>query len=494
MTEWSHRQVYRCHDFWFSRAVHSTELGDCAMNTHLANNCELTILLLLQPEGSVMMSIRSGRPEDDGEILKRLVAWFHHSSLRFTEEYRRLEDRVAHLDSALANTQRELATGLRERDETRGYLQSVLESLKAGILVLDQHLGTIFVNHHLRELVGSIDEARVMQLLGARLGEHLKRRTRAILPLECERVVQGANGCNVPVHITMSEFIDSDNHSAGYVLVFQDISRLKRLEAETARSRRLASLGEMAAGITHEIRNPLGGIELYASLIKDQHEGEAKRLAGEILHAVHRLQSTISRLLSFAAEPRLTVELLPVTVLLHEVTDMVFPLLHHGKWRLALEVEEALPPLYGDRALLTQALTNLVINAVEAMPLGGSVTIQAQQARLFSPIDRYHRAIEIRVEDEGPGIPPADRERVFDPFFTTKLTGTGLGLALTHKIIGAHRGSIEVSSAPVRGSCFTVLLPVADGADPVYPHPGAAVESTQDRQREKDYEETNCYS
>lgn len=269
---------------------------------------------------------------------------------------------------------------------------------------------------------------------------------------------------------------------------------LTHIDMGTARSRRLASLGEMVSGIVHEIRNPLGGIELYASLIRDQHPSEASRLAEEILHAVQRLQTTIAQLLSFAADARVVVERLPVACLLRDVTALVAPLFAKGTWRVALTVEPNLPPLDGDRILLTQALTNLVINAQEAMPHGGVVAIRVRRAKLFMLANACPQAIEIRVEDEGPGIAPADRERIFEPFFTTKHTGTGLGLALTHKIIGAHHGSIFVSDAPVRGSCFTVLLPLTGDANPVRtlatPSPGV----TQDRQTERKYEETHCYS
>jgi signal transduction histidine kinase len=349
----------------------------------------------------------------------------------------------------------------------------VLESLKAGVLVLDQELCPTFVNRRLYELVGEVDKERAAQLLGERLTRCLKRGEKDFLPLECERVVRGPGRVTTPVHLTISEVVlrfteaspscCTGEKSAGYVLVFQDISRLKRLEAEAARSRRLAALGEMAAGIAHEVRSPLGGIELCASLLEEQEAGKAKRLATEILKAVQRLHTTISHLLSFAAEPCITAEVLPVSWLLREVAEMAFPLLQRGGWMLETEVEPELPPLWGDRGLLAQALFNLVANATEAMLQGGTVRIKAQRSSLSSANGRIHREVEIRVTDEGMGILPENRERIFDPFFTTKPKGTGLGLALTHKITCAHSGSIEVFSEPGRGSCFTLFLPVADG-------------------------------
>ncbi|MBI3301040.1 MAG: hypothetical protein HYZ72_03030, partial [Deltaproteobacteria bacterium] len=226
------------------------------------------------------------QPAGEVEALKRLIDWFHHSSLQLTHEYRRLEDRVTDLDGELAQKNHELEQSLREREEARAYLLSVLESLKAGVLVLDRHSRPTLMNRRLRELAGDVDEERAMQLVGERLAVSLRQGEHDFLPLECERVVRRPDGVTTPVHLTISEVQVAGAESVGYALVFQDISRVKRLEAEAARSRRLAALGEMAASVAHEIRNPLGGIELYASLLKEQAEGETHRLATQILQAV----------------------------------------------------------------------------------------------------------------------------------------------------------------------------------------------------------------
>jgi signal transduction histidine kinase len=328
--------------------------------------------------------------------------------------------------------------------------------------VLDYNLHPTLANRRLREFVGGVDEERVRHLLGERLVECLGRGERDFLPLESEKVIRRPDGVAMPVHITVAEIQVEERDGLGYALVFQDMSRVKRLEAEAARSRRLTALGEMAASIAHEVRSPLGGIELYASLLKDLTEGETNRLAKQILQAVHRLHATISHLLSFAAEPRITGEAFSVPVLLREITELTTPLLHEGKWTLQAEAEPELPSLWGDRGLLTQALLNLVTNALDAMPDGGRVWIRARRSPVSSINGRIHRELELSVTDEGIGIPTQGRERIFDPFFSTKPKGTGLGLALTHKIVCAHAGSIEVTPAPGRGTCFTLFLPVAD--------------------------------
>ncbi len=408
------------------------------------------------------MSLPLKGTEQKVEDLDGIIGWFYQSSCQLTEEYRRLERRLASLDRELESKNKALEESLCEREEARGYLLSVLESLKAGVLVLNRDLVPTFANRRMKELVGDIDRERAIQLIGDKIAGCLREGEDDFFPLECERVVATPGGGTIPVHLTISEVAIAARQSANYVLVFQDISRIKRLETEAARSRRLAALGEMAAGLAHEVRSPLGGIELYASLLKEREEGEPKRLAAEILTAVQRLHTTMSRLLSFAAEPRINPKTLPVSQLLREVKEMASPLLQQGKCALEIEDDPEPPPLWGDRELLVQVLLNLVVNAAEAMSDGGTVRIDARPSPLYTANGRIHRIVEIRVTDQGVGISPENREKIFDPFFTTKSNGTGLGLALAHKITYAHSGSIEVSSQPGQGSSFTLFLPVAD--------------------------------
>lgn len=189
---------------------------------------------------------------------------------------------------------------------------------------MDRNLHPTFVNRRLTELTGNVDDERAVQLLGAKLAASLRRGERNFLPLECEKVVQGSGGAMTPVHFVLSE-VTTGQERSDYVLVFQDISTLKRLEAEAARTRRLASLGVMASEVAHQVRSPLGGIELYASLLKEKATGDPKRLAGEILNAVQRLYTTISHLLSFAAEPSISADVLTVSSLMKDLQEDCTP-------------------------------------------------------------------------------------------------------------------------------------------------------------------------
>ncbi len=398
---------------------------------------------------------------DDIEFLKGLIGWFNQNSADLIEEYRRLEGRVDYLKAQLEVKNDELQVSLQDREAARAYLLSVLESLKGGVMVLDEELRPTFMNQRLIELWGEIDDQRVLQLLGEKLAASLRRGEPKFLPLECEKVLQRPDGAMVPVHFAVSE-VATGRQQSHYVLAFQDISTLKQLEAEAARTRRLASLGIMASEIAHQVKNPLGGIELCASLLKDKTKGDAKRLAGEIQDAVRRMSTTLSELLAFAAEPTISSDLLSISSLMKDLLADCAPLFNDPLWAIAVDIEPDLPPLWGDRSLLAQALLNLVINAKEAMPRGGRVALRARSSPFSTVRGPIHKAVEIIVRDEGSGIALENRERIFDPFFTTKPQGTGLGLAFTHKIISAHGGSIEISSAPDMGSQFRVCLAAAE--------------------------------
>jgi signal transduction histidine kinase len=407
------------------------------------------------------MALRLDQPEPNVQALAGLIGWFNQSSVELIEEYRRLDQQAAHLKGELEAKHRELQASLYAREEARAYLISVLQSLKAGVLVLNRELQPTFFNSRVPELLGDVDSDRVRQLLGEKLARSLLSGDRSFLPLECEKVVQAPAGVMTPVHFVLS-VVSTGNRQDDYVLVFQDMTTVKRLEAEAARTRRLASLGVMAAEIAHQVRSPLGGIELYASLLKERSAGEPHRLAGEILSAVRRLYTTLSHLLSFASEPSMSTNVLAVESLMRDLRSDAEPLFTDSRCQLLFQCDTELVPLWGDRGLLGQALLNLVLNAKEAMPGGGLVKVSARLSPFPAINDHIHKAIEISVIDEGAGIPLENRERIFDPFFTTKLHGTGLGLAFTHKIISAHRGSIEIGAAKPHGTRFSVFLPAAE--------------------------------
>ena len=208
---------------------------------------------------------------------------------------------------------------------------------------MDESLQPTLVNEQLGSLVGEVDATRAAQLIGEQMVACLTRGERDCLPLECERHIQAIDGKTIPAQAVISKIHVTGAGLHGYVVVIQDLSRVKRLEAEMHRAQRLAALGEMAASIAHEVRSPLGGIELYASLLREQDGQEVQRLSTEILSAVQRLHTTISHLLSFASEPRIVEDAFPIVAVLKDVQDLTIVLFAQNTHELVCEIVSDVP-------------------------------------------------------------------------------------------------------------------------------------------------------
>jgi signal transduction histidine kinase len=231
---------------------------------------------------------------------------------------------------------------------------------------------------------------------------------------------------------------------------------LSQREQELVRSERLAAVGKMAAVITHEVRNPLSSIGLNAELLEEEvaHVSpEAVALSRAVQKEVDRLTAITEEYLRFARLPRPRLEREQVNSIVAGVVEFQREDLLSRGVRVEAQLAEALPPVDADEAQLRQALLNLLRNAADAMTSGGALTVATRQ----SP----DGAVEVSVQDTGPGISDEHLHRIFEPFFSTKDGGTGLGLALTQQIVTEHGGRIIVDSRPGTGTTFTLRLPAA---------------------------------
>ncbi len=256
----------------------------------------------------------------------------------------------------------------------------------------------------------------------------------------------------------------TENLEQSHTALQREVARLQEqlasADAQLQRSKRLAALGEMAAGIAHEVRNPLAAIQLYAAmLIEDLTPHAALRdsaeTAGKIAQAVRGLDAVVGDVLTFARELSPRHSALDVEALLQRVTESHAPAIEAGGVRVTTHVQGELV-LQGDGDLLHQALLNLVRNAVDAM--GGPRDATCAKLLTLKASAREGRVI-LSVRDTGPGIAAADIDRIFNPFFTTRNTGTGLGLAIVHRIVDAHGGTVTAFNDG--GAVFELSLPAA---------------------------------
>ena len=229
----------------------------------------------------------------------------------------------------------------------------------------------------------------------------------------------------------------------------------RALEAEMSRRERLAGLGDMAAALAHEIKNPLNAVSMGLQRLRVEFRPaeapEYGRFIDLMQGEVRRLNAIVEQFLSLARPLPLKPERLRVDELLGELAALVEADARSAGVHVILSVPTDLPPVVADRDHLKQVMLNLILNGLQAMPGGGTLTIEAARGR---------DGLMLAVADTGDGIPPEALPRVFDPYFTTKAKGLGLGLAIARRIIEEHGGKIEVESQPARGSRFSVILPL----------------------------------
>jgi two-component system nitrogen regulation sensor histidine kinase GlnL len=266
---------------------------------------------------------------------------------------------------------------------------------------------------------------------------------------------------------TLSQVLDMQGRLTGATLFFKDLTRVEQLEERERLRDRLAALGEMAAAIAHEVKNPLAGIEVMAGVLKRQltESEDAQSILRDIIKEAKMANAIVVEVLDFVRPIRLQVERISLADVMRDAMSMAESHVPRGKVQLALDLPEDLAPIQGDPHQLRQLFTNLLTNAFEALGGVGNVRLAAEQ---LSNDEEAGNAevqavpmIQVEVSDDGPGMPADVMERIFSPFFTTKPQGSGLGLAIVRKIVDAHDGRIDVSARPEGGTRFRVTLPVS---------------------------------
>jgi two-component system nitrogen regulation sensor histidine kinase GlnL len=284
---------------------------------------------------------------------------------------------------------------------------------------------------------------------------------------ESGAVIEGGDGRPVHVSIVTAPLARRGDVEAA-VAVIRDITRLHQLEAEVRRGETLAAAGQIAMGLAHEIRNPLGAIRGAVQLMRRELGDDARlgEYTDVLLKEVDRVNRIIEMLLDIGRPVTLRAVPLNVHQLLERVALLAEEMAGERGVQILRRYDPSLPPIMADEDRILQVFHNLVRNAIEAMEGGGRLTLVTRLSMdpLFTKVDLGHgqrSMAEIQVIDDGQGIPKSVRARLFTPFFTTKDKGLGLGLALCHRIVEEHRGAIQVASEAGKGTTVSCFLPIA---------------------------------
>ncbi|QDU86484.1 Sporulation kinase E [Planctomycetes bacterium Pla163] len=374
---------------------------------------------------------RSNANGDLDDATRTLVAITHG----LKSAYEALEQRAQRVEAELERTNRELA--------------AILEALPTGVIVRDGRGTVVRSNRAATELLGATHES----LTASEALAALENAPGATVPV----TVTGSDGEPVErrLHSRAANVIGQAGEPIGTLVIVDDRTELDALTERLLVQDKMAALGTLAAGIAHEIRNPLNAIGGFAGLLEKRlDEPTAVRWAGLIGQGSREIESIVTGLVTMAGGE----SVVATTVSAHELVEAaVDRVLAHtdGASAWSIERDVRVDTLEGDEVKLRQALRNLVDNALVAQPDGGRIVVRV------APASDGSDAVDISVDDDGPGVPAELRKRVLEPFYTSRAEGTGLGLALTHTIVQLHGGSLSIkdASSPLTGARFSLRIP-----------------------------------
>ncbi|WP_427340057.1 two-component system sensor histidine kinase NtrB [Caloranaerobacter sp. DY30410] len=345
---------------------------------------------------------------------------------------------------------------IRKLTDLENFTQNILDSITNVLIAVDKDLKIQLINKEGRKLL-DLDETCIGKGLDILFTEYDKIEKILKDVLAFDKKVNIVTKCNskdktnIYVKLFAYPLHNILNKIEGVVIVLEDISEIRKLENQVRRAEKLSAVGQLASGIAHEIRNPLGIIKTISqTVIKDIEDAEIKEGLEIIVHEVDRANMVIKGLLDFAKPNVNQIKNQSIDKLIKEVIMLTKKYAQQHDVKIIYTSEVDIEILI-DSEKIKQAFINVIFNSVQAMPEGGYLNIS---------LNIKDGWVKVSFEDNGTGIQRNELEKIFEPFYTTKDTGTGLGLAITHRIIDEHDGYIEVSSKPGTGTKFDIFLPI----------------------------------
>ncbi len=359
---------------------------------------------------------------------------FNKVSQNLSDSYQQLEAQVEKLNQELAFARNERLKTLVEKEKMATRLQQILAAIPAAVIILNAEEVIIDCNHHALTFLGE-------PLLGECWQSVSRRRLSVINESPHERML--ADGRRVSI------VRNALNNESGHLLLLSDISELRDLQDMLAQQKHLTAMGEMVAGMAHQVRTPLSTAILYASQLRHPNIDDDKRMqfSERILERLHHLERQVNDMLIFAKQGRMAMEVFSLAELLSGIRRNM------TEFTVEFSLENLAPAdsMLGNMDALQGALMNLLNNAVDAMAEYGKIEMSVLQTEAYQ--------LRIVIKDNGGGMSAQQKQRIFEPFYSNKVKGTGLGLAVVDTVIKAHSGCLQCESTPGKGTTFTLTLP-----------------------------------
>jgi len=419
------------------------------------------------------MNKKENQKTSDKEIkeLKEAYEFFNQTKEFFTKTSRKLiqareqlEKKVNELNVELDKKNKELSKSLKEMDSIRNHLKNILESMNMGVVAVDLNGKITVFSRAAAEITGFNSD----DVLGTNyfkvFGKNVEKNETAMYTIKTgikivnkEKVIISKVKKNIPVEYSTSVVSSEEGEIIGAVEVFSDLREIKQLKEEIQQARTLAALGEMAANVAHEVRNPLGGIGGFAALLeRDLEVGDPRRrLVKKIIEGVASLNRIASNLLVYTRPIRPNRRKEDIKFVINEVLELLKVELEQEKKDIELITKLPDNKVFTlfDPELLQQVLLNVLKNAVQSIEEAGILKLDLNE-------QQENGIVNILIEDSGEGMSEEIINKAFNPFFTTKSDGTGLGLAIAKKIVESHSGTITIKSKEGEGTRFTISLPI----------------------------------
>jgi two-component system, sensor histidine kinase FlrB len=378
--------------------------------------------------------------------LEQAFSMFNRASAELADVWRELEQRVARLNAELAVANGALRRQYEEKEALSRRLSLLLDALPGGVLVLDAKDRVMEANAAAIELLGG----RIFNRPWAEVQSECLVATGAVQEWRVRRSETDSDAMAEARWINISS--SQIDPAGGRVLLLSEVTEAYRMREQLERHQKLSAMGEMAAGLAHQLRTPLATALLYAGNLARRRlsDSDRQRFAEKALARLKDLERMIHDMLTFLRGAPSSREAISLGELVAEAAQVMEPQMAEQRVQLRVEVEDRFAELRGDRKALCGALLNLLENALQASEAGELVKFAARVEG---------SRVAITVSDQGRGMSADVQRRLFQPFFTTRPEGTGLGLAIMRSVVDAHGGEVEVYSEPGRGTTFTVRLP-----------------------------------